>query len=395
MGIRASRRRAGRVRVCHVIHDLRRGGAEHLLVDLAGVARSVGIEMSVVSMMPTVGHGYADALHRAGVPVRSLRLHSLWDPRSARRLAGVLRDLHPDLVHSHLKHADLVAARVAPRLGLPMVSSLHVVEDAVGLVGRLKRFLAMRARDRSAARVLAVSGALREWYLSLSSRDPATTLVLHNGIPAPPVFSEDHRTRLRDSLGVPDDAVMAVTVAILRPGKGIEDLLAAAASLPPEPDIRFVVAGSGPDEERLHAEAARLGLAGGRVVFPGFTDDVAGLLAAADLLLHPSHADALATAIIHGMAAGLPVVATDVGGTKEIVAGNHGVVIPPGDSAAIAEAVLSLAADPGRRRSMGAAARARFYAEFDIAVWVSRLGDVYEEVLAEGPGAGVTRQNPK
>jgi len=383
------------VRVCHVIHDLRRGGAEHLLVDLAGVAGAVGIEMSVVSMMPTSGHGYAEALRSVGVPVRSLDLRSRWDPRSARRLTSILRDLRPDLVHSHLKHADLVVARAAPRLSLPMVSSLHVVEDAVGLRGRFKRFLAMRARDRSAARVLAVSGALRDWYLSLSSRDPNTVLVLHNGIPAPQAFSEDHRTRMRGSLGVSDDAVMVATVVILRPGKGIEDLLAAAASLSPEPDIRFVVAGNGPEEEHLHAEAARLGLLGERVVFPGFTEDVDGLLAAAALLLHPSHADALATAIIHGMAAGLPVIATDVGGTREMVTGDSGVVIPPGDPASIAEAVMSLATDPTRRHSLGAVARAKFDAEFDITVWVSRLLDVYEEVLADSPGSGGRRQGPK
>jgi len=346
------------------------------------VAGPVGIEMSVVSLVPLAGHDYADALIRAGVPVRSLDLRSRWDPRSSRRLAGVLRELNPDLVHSHLKHADLVAARSAPRLGLPMVSSLHVVEDAVGFLGRLKRFLAMRARDRSAARIVAVSGALRDWYLSLSSRDPSTVLVLHNGVPAPPEYPGEHRNVMRQSLGVPDEAVMAVTVVILRPGKGIEDLLAAAASLPGEPDVRFVVAGSGPDEERLHAEAARLGLLGERVVFPGFIDDVAGLLAAADILLHPSRADALATAIIHGMAAGLPVVATDVGGTMEIVAADHGVVVPPGDPAAIAAAVMSLAADPARIRSMGAASRVRFDDEFDITVWASRLRGVYTEVLA-------------
>jgi len=376
------------MRVCHVIHDLRRGGAEHLLVDLAGVARALDIEMSVISLMPLAGHDYADALIHSGVPVRSLDLRSRWDPRSSRRLAGVLRDLRPDLVHSHLKHADLVAARAAPRLGLPMVSSLHVVEDAVGLLGRLKRFLAMRARDRSAARILAVSGALRDWYLSLSSRDPATVLVLHNGVPAPPEYPDEHRRLMRDGLGVPDDAVMAATVVILRPGKGIEDLLTAAASFPTEPDVRFVVAGSGPDEEHLHAEAARLGLLGERVIFPGFTDDVAGLLAAADILVHPSHADALATAIIHGMAAGLPVVATDVGGTMEIVAADLGVVVPPGDPAAIAAAVMSLAADPGRMHSMGSAARVRFDAEFDITVWVSRLQDVYADVLAAHQGVG-------
>ncbi|MFH2072197.1 MAG: glycosyltransferase [Actinomycetota bacterium] len=371
------------MKVCHVIHDLRRGGAEHLLVDLAGVAAGCGIEMSVVSLMPTAGHGYADALRRAGVEVRSLGLRSRWDPRAGSELADVLRELGSDLVHSHMKHADLVAARAATTLDLPMVSSLHVMEDGVGGLGRFKRRLAMRARDRSAVRILAVSGALREWYLGLSGRDPSTVLVLHNGVPAPPDYPPGHRAAVRASLGVPDDSVMAVTVVILRPGKGVDDLLAAAAALPPEPDIRFVIAGSGPEENRLRSEAGRLGLLGERVLFPGFTEDVAGLLAAADLLVHPSHADALATAVIHGMAAGLPVVATDVGGTGEIVEPGHGVLVPAGDPEALGAAIGELAGDPPRRQAMSETARERFAAEFDIRVWAGRLRDVYQEVLSE------------
>jgi len=372
------------MRVCHIIHDLRRGGAEHLLVDLAGVAAGFGIDMSVVSLMPTEGHGYASALRRAGVPVESLGLRSRWDPRAGRKLASVMGRLSPDLVHSHLKHADLAAAGAAPRLGVPMVSSLHVVEEGVGPMGRFKVRLASRARDRSAARVLAVSGALRDWYLGVSDRDPSTVMVLHNGIPEPPEFPPGHRTAVRAGFGIPDDAVMAVTVVILRPGKGIDDLLSAAAAMPAAPDIRFVIAGSGPEEDRLHAEAEHLGLLGERVVFTGFTEDVAGLLAAADLLVHPSHADALATALIHGMAAGLPLVATDVGGTREVVGSDNGVIIPPGDVDALRSAIVDLAGDREQRSAMSIRGRRRFAEEFDVRVWARRLHTVYEEVLASG-----------
>lgn len=370
------------MKVCHVIHDLRRGGAEHLLVDLAGVAAAVGMEMSVVSLMPTEGHGYADALQRAGIDLRSLDLRSRWDPRSARMLSSVLRDLRPDLVHAHLKHADLVAARAAPRVGLPLVSSLHVVEDAVGLLGRFKRRMAMRARDRSAVRILAVSSALRDWYLSLSRRDPSTVLVLRNGVPAPPTYGEEHRSEVRGALGVPEESVMAATVVILRPGKGIEDLLEVAGNWSGTSDVRFVIAGSGPEEDRLHTQTQEMGLLGTRVFFPGFSEDVAGLLAASDLLVHPSHADALATAVIHGMAAGLPVVATDVGGTREIVATDHGVIVPARDPGALGAAIVGLVGDPVRRQQMGARARERFASEFDIAVWAGNLMEIYREVTA-------------
>mgnify|MGYP001553420387 CR=1 FL=1 len=348
---------------------------------LVGAAAAAGIEMSVVSLMPIEGHGYADALQRAGVPVLDTGLQSRWDPRAGSRLTRILRDVGPDLVHSHLKHADLASARAAPRLGIPMVSSLHVVEDEVGLLGSLKRGLAMRARDRAAARIVAVSAALRDWYLCRSSRDPNTVVVLRNGVPAPPAFPNGHRAEVRRSLEIPDDAVLCVTAAVLRPGKGIDDLLAAAAGS--GEDVRFLIAGDGPEANRLHAEAQRLGVMGGKVVFGGFVDDVAGLMAAADLLVHPSHADALPTALIHGMAARLPIVATAVGGTPELVGSDHGILVPPGDPEALGGAISALAGAPERRARMAVRSRERFDAEFEIGVWLERLIAVYREVLAE------------
>jgi glycosyltransferase involved in cell wall biosynthesis len=375
-------RRTGLVRVCHVIHDLRRGGAEHLLVDLADAAPGVGLGIEVVSLMPTDGHPYADALRRAGVEVRSLDLRSRWDPRAGGRLAALLEDRPPDILHTHLKHADLVGARAAGRLGIPLVSSLHVVEDAVGGVGRLKRWMAMRSRDRSASVVVAVSEALRDWYLSLSRRDPATVVVLRNGVPAHQEVAAGRRSEVREGLGVPAAAVLAATVVILRPGKGVEDLLEAAADLPDEPDIRFVIAGSGPEEVKLLAEATRLGLLGSRLAFAGFVEDVPALLAGADLLVHPSHADALPTAVIHGMAAGLPIVATDVGGTRELVDESVGMLVEPGRPAALRDAVIRLAADAGLRRRLGKTAGERFATEFEIGAWATRLAEIYRTVVA-------------
>ena len=110
--------------------------------------------------------------------------------------------------------------------------------------------------------------------------------------------------------------------------------------------VRFVLAGSGPEEARLRARVEAEGLAG-RVVFAGFREDVAALLAAADLVVHPSHADALPTALIHALAAGVPAVATRVGGIPEIVGDDAGVLVPPAEPAALAGAVRDLAGDPG------------------------------------------------
>jgi glycosyltransferase involved in cell wall biosynthesis len=118
-------------------------------------------------------------------------------------------------------------------------------------------------------------------------------------------------------------------------------------------------------------------------VFAGFRDDVAGLLAAADLVVHPSHADALPTALIHALAAGVPAVATRVGGIPEIVGDGAGVLVPPAEPAALAAAVRALTGDPGRRQEMGEAARERFADQFEGTAWARRLAALYAEVLGE------------
>ena len=351
------------------------------LVDLARVARHAGIEMTVVSMMPLGDHRYPRELAARGIDVRSLDLASRWDPRGPGRALGVVTELGPQVIHSHLKHADLLAAHVAPRLQIPMVSTLHLVEGAPGTVGAFKRDIAVRARRR-AARTIAVSDAVRRWYLDLTAADPQTVVTVYNGVPAP-VFSDGQREAVRLALDVPDDAVLVAMVAIMRPGKGHDVLLEAASRLPAGRQVQFVVAGSGPEEAGIRLAAHGLGLDGGRVRFLGFVDDVPALLAGCDLLVHPSMADALPTALIHGLAAGLPIVASDVGGIPEIVTDGVGILVPPGNADALGRAVADLGSNADQRRWMGKRARERFDAEFDGARWARRLAELYRTVRLE------------
>lgn len=366
------------VRVAHVIHDLRAGGAEHLLVDLAAVAASADIDMSVVSLRRLDGHRYARVLQDAGVPVFGLDLAAWWDPRGPRRFARLLARLGPDVVHTHLKHADVIGGRAARRAGIPHVSTLHVVEDAVGWLGRWKRDLAIRSRVRTSARTIAVSDALRDWYLAHSDAATGSVVTVRNGVPDPGPAQLDDAQVLRRELGIPEHALMAVMVAVMRPGKG-HDVLIEAVRLLEDTSTVFVLAGDGSEEGRLRVLAG----ADHRVVFAGFRDDVARLLAAADFVVHPSTADALPTALIHALAAGRPVVASDVGGIPEIVPLDGGILVPPGDPGALAAAIDRMAAAADTRAWMGKRGRERYEAEFESTAWAGRLRALYAEVLAD------------
>lgn len=374
------------VRVTHVIHELHPGGAEQVLVDLAAAFPEVGVELSVLSLMPTEGQAYADRLRDLGVPLSSLELSSRWDPRGLRRAVDALTATRPDVVHAHMKHADLVGAFASRRLGVPMVSTLHLIEDAVTPLGRGKRWLAGQARLRGAARTIAVSDAVRRWYVSTFPRARAGSVVtVRNGRAVPTEISEVRRAELRAELGLPAGAIVVTKVGLMRPGKGQGAVLAAATELTaraPDLDVHFLFLGDGELRPELEREAATRGIAD-RVVFAGYRDDVPDLLQTSDLLVHASDFDALPTALIEALGAGLPVVAYGVGGVPEIVTPETGCLVEPGDVAGLARALTDLASDPVRRAGMSRAARARFAVEFASSTFARRLRDLYDEVRAE------------
>lgn len=369
------------LRVTHLIHRLQPGGAEDVLVELARVAPGVGLELSVVALVGDTDTRHGRALRDAGARVESLRLASRWDPRGLSRGLAAVRRLDPALVHTHLKHADLVGSYAARRLSLPHVSTLHVIEDDVSLSGAVKRKLAAAGRGRSTSRIVAVSDAQRRWYEAAYPRQAELLTTVHNGVGAPPRITEERRRQLRSELGVASGEVLVLNAAVMRRGKGHDTLLDAVRLLDEHSPVRVVLAGDG--ELRADLELAVRtdpGLAP-RVRLLGFRDDVPDLLQAADLLVQPSDLDALPTVLMHGQAAGVAAVASDVGGIPEIVTPGTGLIVPARDPKALAGAIAELAGSPKLRAAMGGAGRARFDREFDAAAWAGRLRDLYTDVL--------------
>src|SRR3954454_7447433 len=169
-----------RLRVTHVIHELHPGGAEQVLVDLAAAFPRAGVDLQVLSLMPTDGQAYAEGLRALGVPLSTLDLPSRWDARGLRTAVAAVAATRPDVVHTHLKHADLVGAYAARRLGVPMVSTLHLIEDAPSGLARVKRAAGAQARNRYADRIVAVSGELGRCCLNTFRAGPSRVPIIHN-----------------------------------------------------------------------------------------------------------------------------------------------------------------------------------------------------------------------
>ncbi len=378
-------RDGGPFRLLWVIDSLTAGGAESLVVAFARSVDPAKVDFRVVCLKSIGGNPFETALRQAGVRCENLGARNLRDAAALRRLVTNVRDFRPHVVHAHLAYASIwgpVAARIA---GRPAVATLHLPPSTASASTRegIRERLRCRTIRWGCDAAIAVSRYVASAHLE-SGRIPADRLVVaHNGVDTRafrPAAGPDDPRRIagRDALAIDPDAPLAIAVSVLRPGKGIETLVDAAARVP---RARFAIVGDGPLAPAIADRVRELGLED-RIVLAGFRADPANLLAAADLFVLPSQIDdALPTVLLEAAAAGLPAVATRVGGVPEIVAdGRTGLLVDPGDAAGLARAVETLLADRATRDRMSRAARERAEAEFSLPAWRDRLEAIYSSV---------------
>jgi glycosyltransferase involved in cell wall biosynthesis len=364
-----------------VVDSLEVGGAERQVVDLAVALRRKGYEVVVAC---SVAGDLSDVLGRTGIPVRPLlrRLvkRSL-SPAYAWRLRRLLRSERFDLVHAHIYASAAAAAIAALGTGVPLVITEHT--EASWQTWRAR--WVSRWVYRRVERIIAVSTPIRRRLVERDSVHPDHITIVPNAVVSSPgARPEDPLTSLR---GRP----LVGVVARLQPEKGVASFLVAAARVAPRfPRASFVVAGDGPLRRELVALAEDLGL-GDRVRFLGFRSDASALMGALDVLVVPSLTEGSPLVTLEAMAAGVPVVASAVGGIPDQIRdGKEGLLVPPGDTGAMGEAIVALLRDPTRARTLAEAGRRRATSEFSHAVMVRRIEDVYREALGRPPAQSIT-----
>ncbi|MBM3695454.1 MAG: glycosyltransferase [Actinobacteria bacterium] len=374
------------VRVLYLIDSLGPGGAEHLLAASLPFLRRAGVVPEVVALQEQAGNPIAARISAQGVPVRQLGIRRLRQRGARRRVREAIIAAAPDVVHTQLEFAAVLGIPAARRLGLPTVATLHTL-DAPPPRSRLAlHFRLMAWSLRRARRVVAVSEATRRHYLEQARLRPERVATIYNGID-PTTFrsSPEDRGAARHEFGLGPDAPVLITVAVLREPKGLQHMLAALPRVAAAfPAVRYLVVGDGPHRAALEAATRNLSLED-RVVFAGARHDVPRLLAAADVFVLPSLTEALPTVLAEAMAAGLPIVATTVGGIPEMVRhGDAALLVPPADDVALADAVCRLLANPRQAAAMGRSGRRLVAARFDIRAQAQALADDYRALAAKG-----------
>ena len=295
-------------------------------------------------------------------------------------LCRVLRRYRIQLLHTNSYVPGNYARLAAALMRVPLI-----VDHWHGFTRfSRKRRLICRLLGRRTTLSLAVSQGVRDYVIEQCALDPAKVRVVANGIDLARIQEHRPRAEVRRELRITEDARVVGLVARLDHwGKGHQELFRALAGLKDRYPLEALIIGGGRREAELRQLAAELGL-GPRVNFLGQRRDIPDLLAALDILVLPSYSEGVSLALLEAMAAGLPVIATAVGGLPEVVTDEvNGLLIPPRDPEALARALARLLADPDFARRLGEQARAEVEAHYSL----ERLGREINEIYGELSGS--------
>jgi glycosyltransferase involved in cell wall biosynthesis len=363
------------LRILFVLTGLAYGGAETQLVRLATRLKSRGWEVSVVSLMPP--KAYVEDLEAAGIPVFSLGIRrKLPDLGPVLRFARIIRKWRPDIVHSHMVHANLLARIVRFLAPIPvLICSARSIDEG----GRFREIL-YRLTDSLCDLTTQVSQAGLERYVRMGAVPRHKIRYIPNGVDTERFKPNlEDRLKFRKELGV--DGFVWLAVGRFDPPKDYPTMLQAFARVVHKhSNTILLIAGDGPLRKTMENLARELGIEK-RTKFLGIRRDIPQLMNAADAYVMSSSWEGMPNVLLEASATGLPIVATDVGGNREIVLdGVTGFLVPPRNPEALARTMLRIMdLSDEERKEMGKRARKHIEVKFNL----DRVVDLWEILYYE------------
>ena len=358
------------------------GGAERMMFELANRLKKLGYTVSIITFRDNPSpEAYTYGAEVIVLPIRSCLS---WQAIGvARKIRQIIREKNIAIAQTYFESSDLFGAVVCWLSGVRKICSSR---RDMGLLRTRKHMLLYKLCAPLYSRVFAVSKRVAGWHQQRDAIVPQKMEVIYNGVYLATYNHRIDRDQVRKAFGIPLDVPVVTTIANINPWKGLDVFLETAAIVHNQyPEIAFVIAGDKTDLEHyqmLQDRVQELGLSS-NVFFLGRVSDVPSLLMSSDIFTLLSRTEGFPNVVIEAMAARVPVVATDVGGTSEVVTdGVTGYLVPCEDHLTAAATVLSLLSFPPRGDRLTNTARALVEQQFSIETMVQRHIEVYDALLS-------------
>ena len=376
------------INVCHLASgDLWAGAEVQLATLIAGLKNFPDVRLTAILLNSGI---LADRLRACGIPVRIFEERSHNAVQLLFQIRRILAEERFDIFHTHRYKENILGGLAGAMVGVPhQIRTVHGMgEPFVGfrsVKSKVYRMLDMLVARSLVKMSIAVSCDIER---QLSARYGADRVVMiHNGIDCDRLQLTTSPAAVRQRLGVDVTHRLIGSVGRLTPVKGYQYLLGAYRRIAERDSlVRLVLVGDGPERLRLESLAREYGI-DGKVIFYGFTSDVGEILAALDVFVLSSLHEGISISLLESMALGIPSVVTAVGGNPEIVRHNEtGLLVPPLDEPALADAIVSLLNNPGRAATMREAGKKLVESEFSKDAMATRVHALYRR-LVDLPGA--------
>jgi L-malate glycosyltransferase len=369
------------MRVAHIIDILYYGGAQTMQVMFARAVHNMpDIDLTVVSLRDnTHNTPLPEQLRSLGVNVIFFSAQKLWNLKRFWNLITFLHQERFDVIHAHLPYANILGTLAARLVGIPVIASIrNSKDDDWGRFYFLRNRLETILLRYFANKVMAVGYSTAEAHQKRLGKKRIEAVP--NALDIIPSLPDQERNQTRIELVGNPGVPLIISVGRLVPQKGYEDLLLAFSNIIQRyPEATLLIVGDGPLHDILLRRINELGLQN-NVKLLGSRNDVPRLLAASDLFVSSSHWEGLSVAILEAMAAGLPVVATNVSDTPRIVIDGVGLVVPPQSPTLLCDAISFFLHEPARRKIYGAAAQDFIKRNHGPEAWANRIISLYRSV---------------
>lgn len=370
------------IRVLHLLHNLKREGAQSVVSNLALASRRTGVIPLVLGWKET--GPLAGLLRENGVHVAEPLTGPTW--RAPVHLRGLIDDLRIDILHAHMSDSAVLGAASARSLNVPLVITHHSnrLLPKMGPFAYLLRRAGLEYAVRAASANVAVTPAVRDQIRRTFRLPLQRTCCIPNGVAEPPsacvnAAQAERRLRARKRLSRPRIVAVGRLVELKRHVSIIGAMQRLVAKFP---DARLSILGDGPLRSELLHEIETLGL-GSHVNLAGAVANVGDFLAAADVFVSASRYEGLPIAVLEAMSWGLPVIVTNVAGHRDIVrSGENGIVVPFNDVATLGECMIRLIRDPNLRLALGERARADAAQFYTSSMMACAYAELYRSTLA-------------